>query len=84
MAGKSRSVSLSKEAHKVLLSPDIPVDSIKQAIREIHANPLVGTALKGKLKGLRRYRVGRYRIVYTFNNTEISIATIKHRKEVYR
>lgn len=84
MPAKSRSVKFSKEAARALQSPNLPTDTIKDAIREIVANPLVGIALKGKLSGLRRYRVGRYRIVYAFNDEEIAITSISHRKDVYR
>ena len=40
--------------------------------------------LKGKFAGLRKYRVGDYRIIYsiTSDNT-VLILRIKHRKEVY-
>ncbi len=84
MPAKPRSVNFSKEAARAFQSPDLPTDAIKDAIGEIVANPLVGIALKAKLSGLRRYRVGRYRIVYTFNDEEIAIISIAHRKNVYR
>jgi mRNA-degrading endonuclease RelE of RelBE toxin-antitoxin system len=84
MPAKSRSVNCSKEAAKALQLPDLPTDAIKNAIAEIVANPLVGIALKAKLSGLRRYRVGRYRIIYAFNDHEIVIVSISHRKDAYR
>lgn len=45
-----------------------------------------GEALLGKYKGLRRYRIGDFRIVYEVNLKAkcITIIKIKHRKEVYR
>ena len=84
MTAKSRSVKFSKEAAKAIQSPDLPIDTIKDAIAEIVTNPLAGTALKAKVSGLRRYRVGRYRIVYSFNDEEITFTSIAHRKDVYR
>jgi len=41
-------------------------------------------ALKGKFKGLRKYRVGQYRAVYTLANDTVLILRISHRKEAYR
>ena len=43
--------------------------------------------LSGELKGLRRHRVGDYRILYTIEQQEVQvflIVDIAHRREVYR
>ena len=40
--------------------------------------------LKERFAGLRKYRVGEYRIIFTILNDSILITRIKHRKEVYR
>lgn len=40
--------------------------------------------LKGKFKGLRRYRAGNYRIIFTVIGNEIVIIKIGHRKNVYK
>ncbi len=41
--------------------------------------------LKGKFSGLRKYRIGDYRIIFTIiNNDTVLITRIQHRKDVYR
>ena len=46
----------------------------------------LGKALEGRLKGLRRYRVGDYRIVVRVEKGRlvVVVVTIGHRREVYR
>lgn len=68
--------------------------SIEQAIRRLAHNPFLGIQLKGKLYGLRKKRVGKYRILYNFthnnfthNNfthTTLNIVDIGDRKDIYR
>lgn len=40
--------------------------------------------LRGKFAGLRKYRIGSYRIVFAIIQNTIVITRIRHRKEVYR
>ncbi len=40
--------------------------------------------LKGRFAGLRKYRVGEYRIIFTILNDSILITRIRRRKEVYK
>jgi mRNA interferase RelE/StbE len=40
--------------------------------------------LKGKFKGLRKYRVGQYRVIFTLLQDTILILRISHRKDAYR
>ena len=40
--------------------------------------------LKGEFKRLRKFRVGKYRVIYTVVGEEVIILKIGHRKEVYR
>lgn len=44
-----------------------------------------GTALKGKFRGLWKYRIGDYRIVCQIRDREIVVLIVRitHRKEVY-
>jgi len=46
----------------------------------------LGKPLKGVLKGLNRYRLGDYRIVYTIDKAEnqISVLYVGRRKDIYR
>lgn len=56
------------------------------AIDGLESEPHAGSALKGALTGLRRLRVGRYRIVYDLDNeaSVVLIVRVAHRREVYR
>jgi mRNA interferase RelE/StbE len=61
---------------------------IKDKVKEhLLRDPLkLGTPLKGHLKGIYRYRVGSYRVIYIIDRTEhqVRIMGINHRKRVYR
>lgn len=56
------------------------------AIDGLAANPHVGKPLKGDLLGLRRIRVGSYRVVYEIREDEVLILVLRvaHRRDVYR
>ena len=41
-------------------------------------------ALTGKFAGLRKFRVGDYRIIYSLNDDTVLILRIAHRKQAYR
>ncbi|MDI6735157.1 MAG: type II toxin-antitoxin system RelE/ParE family toxin [bacterium] len=58
-------------------------DRLKEAIKFIAQNPSKGKKLKGELKGVRSYRVGKYRIIYRITEEEIDIVSIVHRKDAY-
>lgn len=66
------------------LPPDVK-RSVKQALRSLSADPLVGTPLKRELLGLRKFTVRRFRIVYELdrNARVIRIFAIGHRRDVY-
>ena len=40
--------------------------------------------LQGPFAGLRKYRVGNYRVIYGIIQEEVLILRIKHRKDVYK
>ncbi len=40
--------------------------------------------LKGKFKGLRRFRIGDYRVIFVVLGERLIILRIGHRKDVYR
>jgi len=41
-------------------------------------------ALKGKFAGLRKYRVGDYRVIYVILGDDVLILRIGHRRGVYK
>ncbi len=46
--------------------------------------PKMLPALKGKFKGIRRMRVGNYRVIYVILEDVVLILKIHHRKDVYK
>lgn len=56
------------------------------AIDRLAEEPLAGSALKGEFSGLRRLRVGHYRIIYEAIHQELSILVVRvgHRGSAYR
>lgn len=75
----------------IVISKDIPALPRAEAIRikrAIEERLMVdsigfGKPLRYSLKGLRRLRVGDYRIVYCIKDKKVIISAIKHRKEIY-
>lgn len=57
-----------------------------EAIDKLPENPHIGKLLKGEFSGLRRLRVGSFRIIYEINEGEVLILILRvaHRKDVYR
>ncbi len=67
----------------------LPRDARERVIAAIDAlreQPLAGSPLKGGLRGLRRHRVGDYRILYELLDDELVILVVRvaHRRESYR
>ena len=56
------------------------------AIDRLGEQPHVGYPLKGDLRGLRRIRVGDYRVVYEVFDHELVVLVVRiaHRREAYR
>lgn len=55
------------------------------AIDRLAEEPFAGGLLKGEFSGLRRLRVGSYRIVYEAIHEELTILVVRvgHRRDVY-
>ena len=60
------------------------IDRVKNHLSQSPEN--LGKPLQGVLKGLYRYRLGDYRIIYTIDRGEnlTSILHIGHRKNIYK
>ena len=56
------------------------------AVEKLKINPNAGNVLRGYFSGLRRIRIGDYRIVYEVQNEQLVILVIRvaHRREVYK
>ena len=59
---------------------------IVDAIDRLAETPRVGAALKGGLRGLRRLRVGDYRVVYEVRGDDLVVLVVRiaHRRDAYR
>ena len=75
--------SAAKELAKVANPDRLP---IVNAIDRLAENPFLGSVLKGELRGLRRLRLGDYRVLYEIRNEELVVLVVRiaHRREVYR
>ena len=62
------------EAHRVL----------NQIEGELSKNADTYPVLKGQFAGLRKYRVGDYRVIYAILGDEVLVLRIGHRKDVYK
>jgi mRNA interferase RelE/StbE len=59
---------------------------IVEAIDRLCTSPHAGGVLKGEFSGLRRLRVGSYRIVYEVVEQKLVVLVVRvgHRREIYR
>lgn len=76
-----------KAAKKQLLKLPIKIHQrILDNLESIQINPLIVPKLQGALSNYRKFRIGDYRIVYTFNSKESSVSVVKieHRQGVYK
>ena len=83
----SYSIRIKRSAAKDLrrLPPDVR-RRLVAAIDRLAEEPLAGSALKGEFSGLRRLRVGRYRIIYEAIHGELTVLVVRvgHRQSAYR
>ena len=56
---------------------------VKSGLRALVTDPFAGKALRDELKGLRSFRVGRFRIIYHISGERIEIAAVGPRKTIY-
>ena len=84
----SYSVSIKQNVLKSLKNI-APEDRLRiiiiEAIDQLKTNPAAGGVLKGE-SGLRRIRIGTYRVVYEVHDAQLTVLVIRigHRREVYR
>lgn len=83
----SYSLSVKQSAAKALAKvPKRDRLRLIEAIDRLKVQPSAGGVLKGEFSGLRRIRVGDYRVVYEVHEQELLILVIRvgHRREIYR
>jgi mRNA interferase RelE/StbE len=81
------SLRIKRSAAKALAAlPKADRVRVVDAIDRLCDMPAAGSALKGEFEGLRRLRVGPYRVVYESRQRELVILVVRtgHRREVYR
>ena len=83
----TKSFILASRADKELSK--LPIWIQKRALKAfetIMKNPVIGIKLHGELEDYYKFRIGDYRIVYSFNskNRTVSVLKIEHRQGVYR
>ena len=57
---------------------------LNQIEEELSENADTYPVLKGKLKGLRKYRIGDDWVIYAILENEVLVLRIGHRKQVYK
>ena len=78
--------------HPTVIREDIPKldsvwkENIQKSIRaKLITHPeLYGLPLRQSLKGLRKLRVGDYRVIYKIKEKKVLIVIIEHRSVVYK
>lgn len=81
------SVRIKRSAAKDLKRlPVADQHQIAAAIDTLARQPLQGKVLKGGLRGLRRVRVGRYRVIYEVKDEELIVLVVRvgARDKAYR
>ncbi len=82
-------VEIKKKVFKQILKPDkaaqIQISEFLKSLKFIDPRSL-GKELRGKMKGLWRYRLGNYRLVTQIQDDILIVIILKvgHRKDIYR
>lgn len=80
-------VRIKRSAAKSLRRIDRPDrERLVRAIDRLAEEPHAGGVLKGEFTGLRRIRVGTYRIVYEIHEGDLVVLVVRvaHRRDAYR
>ena len=87
MSGAIYSIKIKASAARALRKVDVrDRRRLIAAIDRLAHERSAGSALKGEFGGLRRLRVGRYRIIYETIHDELTVLVVRvgHRRDVYR
>ena len=74
--------SVAKDLKKI--DPSKADQILKKITSELSKKAEKSPELKGQFAGLRKYRIGSYRVVYVIIDDSVLILRIKHRKDVYK
>jgi mRNA interferase RelE/StbE len=76
---------LTRTAREALAALDFMLaDAVIDALGELERDPHLGHELRGRLTGLRSYRVGAYRILYQLHEADtVRVVAIRHRQDAY-
>lgn len=83
----SASIRWERRAVKELAAiPRSAQQRIVDAVESLRDEPFRGEQLAAAWKGLRRLRVGRYRVIYAFDGRQFLVLVVRvgHRRQVYR
>ena len=71
-------ITIKQSEAKALARIDVPQRKrLIEAIDKLKTNPTAGSVLKGEFTGLRRIRIGDYRIVYEVQNELLVILVVR-------
>ena len=71
-------ITIKQSAAKALAKIESPQRKrLIETIDKLKTNPTAGSVLKGEFTGLRRIRIGDYRIVYEVQNEQLVILVIR-------
>jgi mRNA interferase RelE/StbE len=78
-------VFLTRTAREALAALDyLRADAVLDALGELERDPHLAHELRGRLTGLRSYRVGVYRIIYELRDDRtVRVVAIRHRGSAY-
>ena len=74
--------SVSKDLKKI--GRKVAKRILDQIEKELGADPDKGVPLSGQFKGMFRYRIGDYRIIYVKTGRGVLILRIGHRRKIYK
>jgi mRNA interferase RelE/StbE len=57
---------------------------VEQIEQELSKKAAAYPMLKGQFAGLRKYRVGDYRVIYALVGSDVLVLRVGHRKDVYK
>jgi mRNA interferase RelE/StbE len=78
-------VLLTRSARDALAALDfLRADAVLDALGQLERDPHLGHELRGRLTGLRSYRVGIYRIIYELRDGRtVRVVAIRYRGSAY-